>query len=287
MTDTPKGAVDTPSTGLPGLEDFLAELKQANRSPHTLRAYASDLKAHSGDLSVSTLRSYFAGLEQLSAGTRARKQASLSAYCRWAVRNDLLPDNPLARLERVRQQPPPPRAISRAQFNRVLAQAENPRDRLLLRLLFETGLRISEALGLHVEDLDLKKDDEHLTVVGKGGKRRTLLVDDPTLLRELRAYLRKTGYERGLLFRAEKNGTGEAMRYQSVQERWARYCDRAGVEATLHQLRHSHATELVNDGVSLATIRKRLGHRHIQTTLRYAEKSDQAAEAEIRTRRRR
>jgi integrase/recombinase XerD len=137
---------------------------------------------------------------------------------------------------------------------------DNGRDRLLSRLPFKTGLRISEALGIHVEDLDL--------------------------LRELRAYIRKKGLERGLLFRAEKNGTGEALRYQSVQERWAQYCAKAGVVATLHQLRHPHATEPVNDGVSLATIRKRLGHRHIQTTLKYAEKSDAAAEAELRARRR-
>lgn len=202
-----------------------------------------------------------------------------------AVRNGPIPANPLERLERVRQSPPPPRAIPRAQFNKIMAVVDSPRDHLLLRLLFETGLRISEALGIHVEDLDLRKDDEHVTVTGKDGKQRTLLLDDPALLREMRSYLWKKGLERGLLFRAEKNGTGEALRYQSVQEKWARYCARAGVTATLHQLRHAHATEMVNDGVSLATIRKRLGHRHIQTTLRYAEKSDQAAEAELRARR--
>ncbi|WP_245557966.1 site-specific integrase [Deinococcus apachensis] len=57
---------------------------------------------------------------------------------------------------------------------------------------------------------------------------------------------------------------------------------RAGVTCTLHQLRHSHATELVNGGVSLATLRKRLGHQHLQTTLRYAEVSDQTADTEVR-----
>jgi len=67
---------------------------------------------------------------------------------------------------------------------------------------------------------------------------------------------------------------------------WASYCAKAGVECSLHQLRHSHATALVQDGVSLATIRKRLGHKHIQTTLRYAEQSDSAADAELRQRRR-
>jgi site-specific recombinase XerD len=60
----------------------------------------------------------------------------------------------------------------------------------------------------------------------------------------------------------------------------------AGIACTLHQLRHSDATELVNGGVSLATIRKRLGHKRIQTTLRYAEQSDAAADAELRAWRR-
>jgi integrase len=58
------------------------------------------------------------------------------------------------------------------------------------------------------------------------------------------------------------------------------------VTCTLHQLRHTHATELVNAGVSLATIRKRLGHKHLQTTLRYAAQSDATADAEIRAWRR-
>ncbi|WP_339098384.1 tyrosine-type recombinase/integrase (plasmid) [Deinococcus sp. VB142] len=79
-----------------------------------------------------------------------------------------------------------------------------------------------------------------------------------------------------------KNGRGGPLRYQSVQERWQGYAGRADMACTLHQLRHSHATELVNGGVSLATIRKRLGHQHIQTTLRYAEVSDSTADAELR-----
>jgi integrase/recombinase XerD len=64
------------------------------------------------------------------------------------------------------------------------------------------------------------------------------------------------------------------------------YCEDAGIHCTLHQLRHTHATEMVNDGVSLATIRKRLGHKNIQTTLRYAEQSDESADAELRAWRR-
>ena len=93
-------------------------------------------------------------------------------------------------------------------------------------------------------------------------------------------------YQQGFVFRAHKNYQGGAWRYQSAQARWMKYCKQADVVCTLHQLRHSHATELINDGVSLATIRKRLGHKRIQTTLRYAEQNDEVTHAELRAWRR-
>ncbi len=96
------------------------------------------------------------------------------------------------------------------------------------------------------------------------------LLDDPRLVQQLRAYLKRMGYKHGPLFRAEKNGRGGPLRHQSMQERWDHYCSQAGVSCTLHRLRHSHATELINGGVSLPTIRKRLGHKNFQTTLCYA-----------------
>jgi len=67
-----------------------------------------------------------------------------------------------------------------------------------------------------------------------------------------------------------------------VQERWQGYTEQAGVTCTLHQLRHSHATELVNGGVSLATVCKRLVHQHIQATLLCAEISAGVANNEVR-----
>ena len=129
-------------------------------------------------------------------------------------------------IERVRRDPPRPRSLTREQVEAVLTTipATQQRDRLLFRLIFETGLRVGEALGLHVEDLDLTADDERLNVLGKGGQRRTVLLDEVGLVGQLRLYLKWTGYRHGPLFRAEKNGRGGPLRYQSVQERWARDC---------------------------------------------------------------
>jgi len=84
-----------------------------------------------------------------------------------------------------------------------------------------------------------------------------------------------------------KNYAGGPLRYASVQELWAKYRAKAKVTATIHQLRHVHATELVNAGVSLETIRRRLGHANAQTVLRYADQHDTTADAEIRSWRRR
>jgi site-specific recombinase XerD len=99
----------------------------------------------------------------------------------------------------------------------------------------------------------------------------------------LRRYLKVRGYRHGPLFRAEKNYIGGPLRYASAQQLWAKYREKAKVTATIHQLRHVHATELVNAGVSLETIRRRLGHANTQTVLRYADQRDTTADAEIRT----
>jgi len=277
------------------IADFLADLAHSNRSPHTRQAYAADLSRFSSfytgpadRITADVLRAFFATRTHLSPATRARTQAALASFLGWAYRHDLIASLPMARVDRVRPDPPWPRGLTRERIEAIMAviPATEKRDRLLFRLMVETGLRVGEALALSIEDLDLTQDDEHLTVVGKGNQRRTVVLDDARLVQGVRAYLKRTRYTRGPLFRAAKNGHGGPLRYQSIQEHWQRYCARAGVACTLHQLRHSHATELVNAGVSLATIRKRLGHKNLQTTLRYAEQSDGAADAEIRSWRR-
>jgi site-specific recombinase XerD len=240
------------------------------------------------EIDAETLREFLATFTHLKPATRARKQAALSSFFKWAHRQELIQANPMAKIAPVKREPPRARALERGTIEKILEaiSTKRRRDRLLFRLLFETGLRVSEALQLYIEDLDMALDDEHIYVVGKGGQRRTVLLDDPQLVKQLRAYLKGTGYKHGPLFRANKNGRGGPLRYQSVHYRWQKYCEAAGISCTLHQLRHSHATELVNDGVSLATIRKRLGHKNIQTTLRYAEQSDETTDAELRAWRR-
>lgn len=280
------------------IEEFLTDLQNAARSRYTLINYQADLRQFANTLtadievsqalSAEPLRRWFSGHENLATASRARKQATLAAFCDWCYRHALIAADPMRVVERVKIAAPVPRGVARRDIEKVLAAipATNPRDKVMFHLITETGLRASEVLGLHVEDLSLTLDDERLSVLGKGGKRRTVLLDDRALVKQLKAYLKEAGYRNGPLFRAVKNGTGGRITYQSFYELWQKYCEQAGLTISLHQLRHSHATELVNAGVSLTTIRKRLGHSNMQTTLRYAEQSDQAADAELRAFRR-
>jgi integrase/recombinase XerD len=194
----------------------------------------------------------------------------------------------MTRLDRTHLPAPAPRPIPTSQVIAVLGAIPTSRDRnrLLFHLIYTTGPRIGEALSIEVDDLDLTRDDEHVTILGKGGRRRTVLLDDPSVVAMLRRYLRARGYRHGPLFRAEKNHIGGPLRYASARTLWAKYRAKAQVRATIHQLRHVHATKLVNAGVSLETIRRRLGHANAQTVQRYAKQRNVTADAEIRSWRR-
>ncbi|MFI9842462.1 tyrosine-type recombinase/integrase [Nonomuraea sp. NPDC051941] len=165
---------------------------------------------------------------------------------------------------------------------------ETPLDRLRDRVLFETayvcGARASEVWGLYVEDLDLRLDDEHVRIHGKGG---SVLLDDRGYVALLKLYLTPAGYTAGPLFRASINGCGGPLSYNAAHHRWQIYCAAAKVEIDIHQLRHAHAAELINTGVSIEAVRRRLGHASTETTQLYALLDDKVADAETRAARRR
>ena len=90
----------------------------------------------------------------------------------------------------------------------------------------------SEVCGMYVEDLDLRPDDEHARVHGKGGTVRTVLLDDRGYVALLKLYLARSGYTSG------------PLSYDAAHNRWKKYCAAAGTAIGIHQLRHAHATEL-------------------------------------------
>jgi integrase/recombinase XerD len=305
------GTERTAASALPGhplaphIDDFLTDLANANKPRNTIRAYRGDLVAFAAchdagpeELSAAPVRAFLSEIAGQAPSTRKRKRAAVASFCRWAVRHDLLDASPMNRIDTVTVPKTLPRPAAADDVRAVLGaicsrrpRKDVPVDVLRDRVLFETaytcGARASEVCGMHVEDLDLRLDDEHARVHGKGGTVRTVLLDDRGYVALLRLYLARSGYTSGPLFRASVNGRGGPLSYDAAESRWRKYCAAAGAEIGIHQLRHAHATELINLGVSIEAIRKRLGHSSTDTVKVYAELADRATDSEIRAARRR
>jgi integrase/recombinase XerD len=287
------------------IDDFLTDLARANKPRNTIRAYRGDLIGfaahHDGDIAELTAAPVWAFLGEIAGqapATRKRKRAAVASFCKWAVRHDLLEASPMDRIGPIEVPRTLPRPAAAGDIAAVLDAicSRRPRKDVPLgvlrdRVLFETayvcGARASEVCGMYVEDLDLRLDDEHARLHGKGGTVRTVLLDDRGYLALLRLYLARSGYTSGPLFRASINGHGGPLSYDAAHSRWTKHCAAADVGIGIHQLRHAHASELINSGVSIEVVRRRLGHASTETTQVYALLADKVADSEIRAARRR
>lgn len=231
------------------VDDFLTDLANANKPRNTIRAYRGDLIAFAahhdggvGAITAAPVRAFLSAIARQAPATRKRKRAAVTSFCRWAVRHDLLAASPMDKIDTLTVPRTLPRPAAAADVQAVFGaicsrrpRKDVPVDALRDRVLFETayvcGARASEVCGMHVEDLDLRLDDEHARVHGKGGTVRTVLLDDRGYIALLKLYLARSGYTSGPLFRASVNGRGGPLSYDAAHSRWVKYCAAAGVES--------------------------------------------------------
>jgi len=265
------------------VEAFVASLRQRSAPLNTIKSYAHDLRlfvrAVPPDLSavtLETIQAFLTGAGHLSLATRRRRYSTLCTFYHWLIRQEIVQVNPMERLDPIEPVEREPRPLRPEVVTKILQAipAANLRDRTLFTLLYETGIRVGEALGLLATDVDLTQDDEKIRVFGKGQRERTvMLTAAPESIRLLRRHLKQSRITSGSVFRGDPRygGSPLPLEYSVAHYAWQKYCQAAGVEATIHQLRHSRASQLLQAGVPITTVRKQLGHRNIQSTLLYAE----------------
>jgi integrase/recombinase XerD len=276
------------------VEDYLAHLAvERGVAANTLAAYGRDLRRylqHLGavdglaDVSEAQVAGFLAALREgdadhppLSASSAARAVVAVRGLHRFAARDGIVADD-VARA--VRPPAPPrrlPKAISVDDVERLLEAAGfdgTPlalRDRALLEVLYGTGARISEAVGLDVDDL---LDRDAVVLRGKGGKERVVPVGsyaskavDDYLVRA-RPALAAGGRGTPRLF---LNARGGALSRQSAWTILRVAAERAGLatEISPHTLRHSYATHLLDGGADVRVVQELLGHASVSTTQVY------------------
>ncbi len=266
---------------------------------NTLKSYRRDLRRYAGwladqgvesldDVRESTVTAFLVALREgdaehppLGAGSAARTVVAVRGFHRFAVREGLTAVDPSAAVRPPAPAKRLPKALPLADIEKILEAAGAPgtslalRDRALLEVLYGTGARISEAVGLDVDDLDLT--DGTVLLRGKGGKER--LVPVGSYARDaVEAYLVRgraelsdgRGAGRGVpaLF---LNARGGRLSRQSAWAVLAKAAERAGVttEVSPHTLRHSFATHLLDGGADVRVVQELLGHASVTTTQVY------------------
>jgi integrase/recombinase XerD len=257
-------------------------------SPGTLEAYGRDLarltdyarRAGRGilELQQADLSEFIAGLRDEGLGARsvARAVHALHGFFRFAVREGLMAGDPMENLRAPRAFAALPRHLTGTQVEALLAAPDvktplGVRDRAILEVLYATGLRVSELIGLRSGDVDF--DVGILTTIGKGRKERLVPVGEEARRWIVRyQHEVRPGLTRGLapheLFLSER---GRRFTRMGLWGLVRRHAVTAGVEQTLtpHVLRHSFATHLLERGADLRALQAMLGHADISTTQIY------------------
>lgn len=277
----------------PILEEFDEYLAlQCGRSAHTRRAYLGDLRslraflddrgAGLDGLSLPLLRSWLAAAATAGAArtTLARRTSAVKAFTAWAARRGLLAGDPAARLQVPKAHRTLPAVLRQDQALDAMdaaksgAQQGDPmalRDRLIVEMLYATGIRVSELCGLDVDDVDT--GHRLIRVLGKGNKQRTVPFGMPAA-DALRVWLDEG---RPALVTSE---SGPALllgaRGRRLDVRQARTVVHQTVAAVdgapdmgPHGLRHSAATHLLEGGADLRVVQELLGHSSLATTQLY------------------
>ena len=268
--------------------DFLRHLeRERNASRHTIRAYGEDLQQFSGylrrvlgreprpeDADHVLIRGFLADLHKrgLKKTSSARKLAGLRTFFRYLCREGRLDRNPARALLSPRLEKRIPSPLEEAQVEALLDvpgdDAASVRTRAILELLYATGIRCAELVGLDVGEVDLEA--RMVRVLGKGRKERIVLFG--TRAREaLRAWLRA---RKGLRPKTEAvfiNLRGGRLSDRSVRALFSRRVRQVALSrrCSPHTLRHSFATHLLARGADLRAIQELLGHASLSTTQRY------------------
>lgn len=213
---------------------------------------------------VGVLAKRIAGID--NANTQSRRLSALRSFFRYLQQAGHREDNPAraVRLPKAKADLAE-RILTETELHQILAREENPRNSLLIEMLYATGGRISEALGAKWKDAQSREEGGQITYFGKRDKTRTVLI--PTGLWE-KLIANRTGDE-DFIFPSPK----DSGNHLSASQAW-RIVQAAGLRAigkriSPHWFRHAHASHAIDRGAPVSLVQETLGHADLSTTSRY------------------
>ncbi len=259
-------------------------------APNTLASYERDLNKYfyamrekqPEGITPADVRAFLAGLSDagIAAPSIARNLAAVRGFHKFLQIDGLAQSDPTVNVETPRGWKRLPKTLSTAEVDALLVQPDQStllglRDKAMLELLYATGLRVSELVGLRLQDVNLERG--FLVVMGKGSKERAVPLGETAMdavrsyLKRARPLLLKSGASESLFLSARRRGITRQMFWERIKL----HARAAGIVSSIspHTLRHCFATHLLDNGADLRAVQAMLGHSDISTTQIYTHVS--------------
>jgi integrase/recombinase XerC len=270
-----------------------------NLSAYTLRNYTADLRhffdflderdGAVGAVNKLLLREYLSSLVAagMASGSVTRKVSTMRSFYRYLRTEGVIDSDPMFGVRGPRRERRLPSVLTSEQIETLIGAADGEapqalRDRAVLELLYASGLRVSEVVGLEVAGVDL--DERTVRVWGKGSRERVVMMGGPAA-RAVERYLRdgRPRLVRGKQTALLLNRDGGRLSQRAVQLLVRRYALAAGLDRSVHPhlLRHTFATHLLDGGADLRVVQTLLGHSNVNTTQIYTHVSEAAKRRSI------
>lgn len=267
-------------------EEYLRHKWRANHKPRTIEGsftslmfflefYGKSGKSNITDIQRDDLEAFIEHEQDrgMNISTVRVRMAAIVAFLHFLMERDVLSPAVLKRRIRLKLPDVLPRAMNPQDVKKFLSTIDHTRDRALILLLLRTGIRIGEALALTMNDIDLKERKVHLVQGEKNNMGRVVYLSNDAKFC-LQRWFRYRDPEKRYVF----YGKGDApMCYSTARSRFFKYLEEADLGQrgyTIHCLRHTNASELLNAGMRLEVLQQLLGHQDIEVTRRYARLTD-------------
>lgn len=265
------------------IERFCDHLKLRNYSRHTVGSYRIDLRLFFAItdklLRQISWREVDRFIEQqhgrgLAPTTINRRLKAIKRFFDYLLEQERLLISPVKPSHYVKEGRPLPKKLSHDQLKKLFAEMENPMDRALFLLMLRCGLRVSEVAQLKLADIDWEQK-ALLVEQGKGRKDRRVYISDDALVSLKECLQIRPQCVPDKYFFWNQKRKNKPLSVKAIQKKMERLAKSAGIKASCHSLRHTFASNLLEEGAEVISIKEFLGHESITSSERYARLSNQ------------
>ena len=221
---------------------------------------------------------YYQQIRKVSSRTLDKYREMICWFFNWAHKEEYLTRNPAISVKAIKYEQKERQALSQLELEYLRLACKTPRDKAILEFFYSTGCRVTELIGVKKEDIDWKSNSVHL--FGKGQKHRTSFINAKCEV-TLKEYLKTRQDNNEYLFVSERSPHNQLTK-SAVEKIIRQLAQRSSVtkHVTPHILRHTTATQAVNNGMPIEGVSKLLGHANVATTMIYTKVSPNKIQTE-------